>query len=119
MTQKTPDFNSFAEAQTRAFAPMVRLNELMAHTIERGARHAYGVAGDLLEAGVAQLNAAANARDVTKLVSQQTEIATKFFESQSKRYREWLDIASETQENLAKWTDAAAEDAKKTARKVA
>lgn len=110
------DFQHFLEAGQRAIAPLAELNALTARTLERTARYQYGVAGDLLELGVAQLQATAAAKDLGMLLNQQAALANAFAEKSSTRSKEALQLATEAQGEFSAWVgNATSEWHRKTA----
>src|SRR5215207_9870105 len=98
-TQKT-DANDFAK---RAFAPALRLNEMFVGNVERVAKFQYELAGDLMELALEQMHATVKAKDLTTLMSQQREIATKFAEKSTKRQQAMAKLAADSQAGLATW----------------
>jgi phasin family protein len=103
-TKKTANPTDFAQ---RAFAPAARLNEVVVGNVERVARFQYELAGDLMQLALDQLNATVRAKDLTTLLAQQREIATKFAEKGTQRQQALTDLASESQASLAKWIEDA------------
>ena len=106
MTFQTADFNAYIEATKKAFGPFAKFNELAARTIERTARYQYEVAGDLLNLGVAQMQAATVAKDLPALLAKQTELATQFVEKNTARSQEAVKLASAAQGEFTAWVDA-------------
>jgi len=102
--KKTADYTDFAQ---RAFAPATRLNEVVVGNVERVARFQYELAGDLMQLALDQMNAAVRAKDLTTLLAQQREIATKFAEKGTQRQQALAEMASESQASLAKWIEDA------------
>lgn len=103
MNFQPADFQSFLDAGKRAMAPLAELNALTARTLERTARYQYGVAGDLLELGVAQLQAAAGAKDFGSLLNQQAALANAFVEKTTTRSQEAMKLATEAQGEFTAW----------------
>lgn len=110
MTASPFELNSFLEASKKAFAPMVRFNEIAAKNLERSARYQYELAGDFLNLGIAQLHAAAQSKDVTEMLQKQTELTTTFVEKQSARSQDLVKLAGEAQAEFSKWMDQTAVD---------
>jgi len=102
--KKTADYTDFAQ---RAFAPATRLNEVVVGTVERVARFQYELAGDLMQLALDQMNATVRAKDLTTLLAQQREIATKFAEKGTQRQQALAEMASESQASFAKWIEDA------------
>jgi phasin family protein len=102
--KKTADYTDFAQ---RAFAPATRLNEVVVGNVERVARFQYELAGDLMQLALDQMNATVRAKDLTTLLAQQREIATKFAEKGTQRQQALAEMASESQASFAKWIEDA------------
>jgi phasin family protein len=110
------DFQHLLDAGQRAIAPLAELNALTARTLERTARYQYGVAGDLLELGVVQLQTTAAAKDLGTLLNQQAALANAFVEKSSARSREAVRLATEAQAEFSAWVgNATSEWSRKTA----
>ncbi len=107
MNFQPTDFQSFFAAGKRAMGPLAELNALTARTLERTARYQYGVAGDLLELGVAQLQAAAGAKDLGALLNQQAALTNAFVEKSSARSQEAMKLATEVQGEFSAWVGSA------------
>ena len=101
------DFQQFVDASKRAMAPLAKLNTLTARTLERSARYQYGVAGDLLELGVAQLQAAAAAKDLSALLNEQVALTNAFFEKSTTRSQEAMQLATAVQGEFTAWVSTA------------
>ena len=95
--------NDFTDFAKRAFAPATRLNALLVSNFERVARFQYELAGDLVQLTVAQMQAAVSAQDLTTLLAQQREIATKFAETATERQQSLARLATESQAGFAQW----------------
>ena len=67
MTNTTFDFNSFLDAGKKAFAPVVKFNELSVQSFERIARQQYAFAGEMLEYSLKQLQLTSTVRDINDL----------------------------------------------------
>ncbi len=102
--KKPTDYTDFAQ---RAFAPAVRLNEVVVGNVERLARFQYELTGDLMQLALDQMNATVRAKDLTTLLAQQREIATKFAEKGTQRQQALAEMASESQASLARWIEDA------------
>jgi len=107
MNFQPADFQSVVDASKRAMAPLAELNALTARTLERTARYQYGVAGDLLELGVAQLQAAAVAKDFGALLNQQAALTNAFFEKSTTRSKEAMQLATAAQGEFTAWASSA------------
>ena len=101
------DFQSFVDASKRAMAPLAELNGLTVRTLEHSARYQYGVAGDLLELGLAQLQATAAAKDFNSLLNQQAALTNAFFEKSTTRSQQAMQLATAAQGEFIAWVSTA------------
>lgn len=117
MANTTTEINAFLEATQKAFAPVVRLNEISARSIEKIARLNYDLLGDFMNFGLAQLHLGSHVKDVPALMQKATELTHQFVEKQTQRSQDFLKLASESQADYTQWFDkTAAEVAAKTAK---
>jgi phasin family protein len=84
-------------AAREAFAPMFKAQQEGFKTFERLARLNYAVAGDVLEAGFARVNAAFAASSPTELLTRHTELNTQFVDKLRSRAEEFATVTSEIQ----------------------
>lgn len=119
MTDRTFDPAAFVDAYRDALAPVHKAQQESLKTFERFARFSYAVAGDYLEAGLAHLQAATNAKNPTELVSRQAELGTRFGEKFSGRVRELLDLTNEVQGTFAQAANEATAKAASSTRRPA
>jgi phasin family protein len=80
-----------------AFAPVLKAQQEGFKTIERLARLQYAVAGDVLESGLARVNASFGATNPTELMSKHTELTTQFVDKLRARAEEFATVTSEMQ----------------------
>jgi phasin family protein len=111
VAQQNSDFNMFIDLQKSAFAPFARFGEASVKTLERIARHNYAVAGDVLEYGIAQLNAIAHAKDPAALAAQQSGLAADFVHKQTTRSTDLFKLASEAQTEFGSLVEAVVDEA--------
>jgi phasin family protein len=105
MTNPTFDFNSFLDAGKKAFAPVVKFNELSVQSFERIARQQYAFAGEMLEFSLKQLQLTSTVRDINDLTARQIELSTQFAERATQRSQDLIKLSSEHQAQLSKWFD--------------
>jgi phasin family protein len=105
MTNPTFDFNSFLDAGKKAFAPVVKFNELSVQSFERIARQQYAFAGEMLEFSLKQLQLTSTARDINDLTARQIELSTQFAERATQRSQDLIKASTEHQAQLSKWFD--------------
>lgn len=105
MTNPTFDFNSFLDAGKKAFAPVVKFNELSVQSFERIARQQYAFAGEMLEYSLKQLQLTSTVRDINDLTARQIELSTQFAERATQRSQDLIKLSSEHQAQLTKWFD--------------
>jgi hypothetical protein len=107
-------YASFSKAQQEGF-----------RALERFARFNYAVAGDVLEAGLAQAKATLGARAaigthaIADLLEKQAEIGTQLSEKIKERAQEFSALAAEVQESVGSFAAAAANRASHAAKKAA
>jgi hypothetical protein len=105
MTNTAAEINAFIENSRKLAEPVARFQELTARTTERFARYGYEVAGDFLNASIAALQAATQAKDLPELLKKQAELTNAYFEKQTQRSADLLKIAGETQATVTQWID--------------
>jgi phasin family protein len=115
MANKQQDSYTYLDFAKRAFAPTIRFNELVVRNIEQATRFQYEVAGDLIQATLEQLNAAASTKDLGTFASRQAEIVNRLTDKASKRSHELVKLATETQAHFANWAEEATQAARKAA----
>jgi hypothetical protein len=107
-------YASFSKAQYEAF-----------RALERFVRFNYAVAGDMLEAGLAETKVTLEARATigtqafTDLLEKQAEIGTQLSEKIKERAQEFSALAAEVQESVGSFAAAAANRAHHAAKKAA
>lgn len=106
MSNTTAEINSFLEQSRKFSAPFFKAHELSTKTFERVARYNYELAGDMLNFGIAQMQAASQAKDVATLLQKQAELANSYFEKQTQRSQDLLKIASESQAQFTSFVDS-------------
>jgi phasin family protein len=118
------DLNAWLENYKESFASFSKAQQEGFKALERFARFNYAVAGDCLEAGLAQAKAAISARAavgtqaVADLLAKQAELSNQLSEKLRARAQEFSSLASEVQEsvsNLAADAATRASGAKKAA----
>jgi len=97
----TFDPTTMIAAAREAFAPVLKAQQEGFKTIERLARLQYAVAGDVLESGLARVNAAFVATNPTELLSKHTELTTQFVDKLRARAEEFATVTSEIQTRFA------------------
>ena len=107
MTEHAFDASAWNEAMHEAFAPAHKVQREGLKALERFARFQYAVAGDYLQSGLAQAQAALSSRNAAEFVSKQAELGTLFGQRISARAQELANLASETQSNY--FSDLASE----------
>ena len=103
MTDRNFDPNQMLAAAREAFAPMLKAQQEGFKTLERLARLQYAVAGDVLESGLARMNAAFAASTPSELLSKHTELNTQFVDKLRARAEEFATVTSEIQAKVAQF----------------
>ncbi len=114
MTNPTFDFNSFLDAGKKAFAPVVKFNELSVQSFERIARQQYAFAGEMLEFSLKQLQLTSTVRDINDLTARQIELSTQFAERATQRSQDLIKLSTEHQAELSKWFDQTVTESART-----
>ena len=110
MTDRIFDTNSILTATREAFAPVVKAQQDGFKTLERLARLQYAVAGDVLDIGLARVNATFAATTPSELLNKHVELTTQFVDKLRARAEELATVTSEMQ---AKFTQFGTEIAAK------
>ena len=97
MNDRTFDPNAMISATREAFAPVLKAHQEGFKTLERLARLQYAVAGDVLESGMARVNATFVATSPSELLSKQTELNGQFVDKLRARAEEFATVTSEMQ----------------------
>jgi hypothetical protein len=97
MTDRSFDPNTWLDAYRDTFASVHKAQEEGFKILERFTRFQYAVAGDYLESGIAQTQAALGAKTPAELLSKQTEIGSRLGEKLRARAQEFSTLASEAQ----------------------
>jgi hypothetical protein len=118
MIDRSFDPNAFFSASREAFAPVLKAQQEGFKSLERLARLQYAVAGDLLESGLAHVNAGFIVGSAGELFSKHSELNSQLVEKLRSRVQEFASVTSEIQ---AKFTQLGSEIASKSvpARKAA
>jgi hypothetical protein len=106
MTTRTFDLNTWLETYKETFSSFTKAQQDGFKALERFARFNYAVAGDCLEAGLAQAKATLSARAavgtqaVADLLAKQAELSNQLSEKLRTRAQEFSTLASEVQESI-------------------
>jgi len=101
------DLNAWIETYKETFASFSKAQQDGFKALERFARFHYAVAGDCLEASLAQAKAALSARAavgtqaVADLLTKQAELSTQLSEKLRARAQEFSNLASEVQASVS------------------
>jgi hypothetical protein len=101
MIDRTFDPSSMLSATREAFAPLLEAQREGLKSLERLARLQYAVAGDVLESGLARVNATFAATP-SELLSRQTELSTEFADKLRARAEEFASLTREIQARFAR-----------------
>ncbi len=97
------DPNKMINAARDAFAPVLKAQQEGFKTFERLARLQYAVAGDVLESGLARVNAAFVASTPNELLSKHTELTTQLVDKLRARAEEFATVTSEIQTKISQF----------------
>src|SRR5262249_16458109 len=101
----TFDPNTMIAAAREAFAPVLKAQQEGFKTIERLARLQYAVAGDVLESGLARVNATFVATTASELLSKHTDLTTQFVDKLRARAEELATVTSEMQSKITQFSN--------------
>jgi hypothetical protein len=124
MMDRNYDFQGWFEPYKDTFASFAKAQQDGFRTLERFARFQYAVAGDLLEAGLAQARTAMGVRAtvgtqvISDLLQRQAEIGTQLGEKLKARAQEFSTLAAEVQDSVGSYA-ADANRAAETANRAA
>jgi len=124
------DWNIWLDTYKDTYASFSKAQHEGLRALERFARFQYAVAGDVLEAGLAQAKATLGARAaigtqaVVELLEKQAELSTQLSEKIRERAQEFSALAAEVQESVGSFAAAAthrarAENGRHASRKAA
>jgi phasin family protein len=99
------DFDSIISSFRDTYAPFVRAQQEGLKTVERLVRYQLAVTGDYLDWSVAQAKVGINAKTTSDVVSQQSELNSRFGDKLRARAQEFSQIATETQGAMTQWFD--------------
>lgn len=114
MTDRAFDLNAWLETYKDAFNSFSKVQQDSFRALESFARFHYAVAGDVLEAGLAQAKATLSARAavgtqaLAELFQKQAELGTQFSEKLKARAQEFSALAAEVQESVGNFANDAA-----------
>lgn len=121
MMDRNYDLNTWLETYKETFTSIAKAQQEGFQALERFARFHYAVAGDVLEAGLAQAKATMTARAavgteaIAELLQKQAELGTQLSEKLKTRAQEFSKLATEAQEQVASFAAEAANRAGKKA----
>jgi hypothetical protein len=119
------DWNLWLDTYKDTYASFSKAQQEGFRALERFARFNYAVAGDVLEAGLAQAKATLGARaaigtqTIADLFEKQAEIGTQLSEKIKERAQEFSALTAEVQESVGSFAAAAANRASHAAKKAA
>lgn len=114
MTDRAYDPNGWLDGYEGTFSAFTKAQQEGFKTLERFARFHYAVAGDVLEAGLAQTRAALGGRAtlgtqaVAEMLQKQAELGTQLSEKLKARAQEFSALAAEVQESVGSFAADAA-----------
>ena len=108
------DWNIWLDTYKDTYASFSKAQHEGLRALERFARFQYAVAGDVLEAGLAQAKATLGVRPafgtqaIAELFEKQAELSTQLSEKIRERAQEFSALAAEVQESVGSFAAAAA-----------
>ena len=107
----TPLVDQLLEANKAALAPVARLQELAADTVQKVVQHNLAVAQDYVELGSRQFQLLGEVNDPQKLVAEEGKLASEFGQKLVTRACEFFQLTKEAQNVFGNW----AQDTARTA----
>jgi hypothetical protein len=107
------DWNIWLDTYKDTYASFTRAQHEGLRALERFARFQYAVAGDVLEAGLAQAKATLGTRAaigtqaIAELLEKQAELSTQLSEKIRERAQEFSALAAEVQDSVGSFAAAA------------
>jgi phasin family protein len=105
MADRRFDIDSLLSSFRDTYAPFVRAQHEGLKTVERLVRYQLAIAGDYLDWSVAQAKVGINAKSTSEIVTQQSELNSRFGDKLRARAQEFSQIATETQGAMSQWFD--------------
>ena len=112
------DWNIFLDTYKDTYASFAKAQHEGLRALERFARFQYAVAGDVLEAGLAQakatlgMRATMNTQALAELLEKQAQLSSQLSEKIRDRAQEFSALAAEVQESVGSFATAAAHRAR-------
>lgn len=119
MSERTFDPTTWFDNFRETFASVQKAQQESFKAIERLARFQYAVAGDYLEAGIAQTQVALNAKTPVELMAKQADLGKQLGEKLRTRAEEFSSLASEAQGSVSSFVNETAARATASAKKAA
>lgn len=110
-------YAQWVEFAKNATEPMLRFNELSARALEKAARQQFDLARDYMDLGSRQVQLLNEAKDPQTWVQAQGDLASEFSKKMMARAEEFMQLATETQKEMAQWAEAAAKQTAQAAEK--
>lgn len=101
------DPNAWFDAYRETFAPMYKWQQDGLKTLERFARFNYSVAGDCLDSGIEQAQAAIAAKNPSDFMAKEAEIGSKLGEKVRSRVHEFMNITTYAQGQFSQFASEA------------
>lgn len=105
-------FEQWVALSKEATEPMLKLNELSAKAMEHAARQQLELARDYLDLGARQVQLMSTVQDPQKWVAEQSELAGEFSRKLMGRAEAFMQLATQTQKELADWAEDSAKRVK-------
>ena len=104
----TDPFARLFDTKEGALAQVVRFNEYAARTVEKVARYQYEVAGDLLDAGIEQMQLFSKIEKPEEMLHAEIELTQALAKKMAERSEGFLKLAEESRKGFAELNKAAA-----------
>jgi phasin family protein len=107
----TEMYDQWLKMSKAAVEPMMRLNEITAHAMERVARQQLDLAREYVELGARQMQLMGGSTDPKAIMAEEGKLVAEFGDKLRERAQEYVQIATETQQAVSAWAEKAAEKA--------
>ena len=105
------DYNAAFELTQKALMPLKGFSELFAKSFEKYARFQLETAIDLVNHGVARIDATMQARSPFQLAARHSELTMEFTGRRTQQWQDLLKFTTQLQGDMNKWVDETKEHA--------
>ena len=107
----TEMYDQWLNMSKTAVEPMMRLNEITAHAMERVARQQLDLAREYVGLGARQMELLGANSDPKAMLAEEGKLVAEFGDKLRERAQAFVQIATETQQAVSAWAEKAVEKA--------